>query len=464
MKKKTVLIGFGKFGKSIAKELLDSNIYDLKSVFDDDFEMICNNLSDKFNLLSFDSLNNLESYLINNNIEIVFFAITNISIYRKNEIINLIIRYSDEIRILNHEFNSIHTSPSLNRPIVLQSMFDSKEFDSYKKPKNNDRILLTGGSGYIGSHLLKILLENNHKVVLLDKFLFGNNSIKKLLNHKNLEIIDGDICNTRKVWEAVEKVNSIIALAAIVGDPACGINPRETMTINYQSTKSLIDAANFYGVNKLIFASSCSVYGASKDNSLLNEDSHLNPVSLYAKTRIFSEKLILENSINFNPIILRLSTVFGFSNRMRYDLVVNLFVAQALKYKKISVNGGNQWRPFVHCYDAAMAFYKSLTVENNFSIYNVGSDKNNSTIIDISKHIKSYMKDCEVNYSKNITDERDYKVSFDRISSDLKFNVKYDLKAGIEDMIKNIGDIDKLEIEDKIYSNYKFMLNSNFGN
>ena len=178
------------------------------------------------------------------------------------------------------------------------------------------------------------------------------------------------------------------------------------MTINYQSTKTLIDAANFYGVNKFIFASSCSVYGASKNNEFLNESSDLNPVSLYAKTRIFSEKLILESALNYNPLILRLSTIFGFSKRMRFDLVVNLFVAQALKYKKITVNGGNQWRPFLHCYDAANAFYNSLVNNNSYNIYNVGSEENNSTILKISELIKEKVKDLKINISDVVTDKR----------------------------------------------------------
>ena len=229
------------------------------------------------------------------------------------------------------------------------------------------------------------------------------------------------------------------------------------MTINYQSTKTLIDAANFYGVNKFIFASSCSVYGASKNNEFLNESSDLNPVSLYAKTRIFSEKLILESALNYNPLILRLSTIFGFSKRMRFDLVVNLFVAQALKYKKITVNGGNQWRPFLHCYDAANAFYNSLVNNNSYNIYNVGSEENNSTILKISELIKEKVKDLKINISDVVTDERDYKVSFERINRDFNFNCKYNLSKGVDDMILKLDNIKNISIEDKIYSNYKFL-------
>jgi FlaA1/EpsC-like NDP-sugar epimerase len=148
------------------------------------------------------------------------------------------------------------------------------------------RVLVTGGAGYIGSHLVRMLLERGYHVRILDRFDYGQVGIEGLV-HPNFEIIQGDICNSRDVSRAVRTVDGVIALAAIVGDPACNLDPEETVNLNYAATKILAETCNFYGVRRLVFASSCSVYGAS-DRGLLTERSRLNPVSLYARTRVLS--------------------------------------------------------------------------------------------------------------------------------------------------------------------------------
>src|SRR3989454_247089 len=129
------------------------------------------------------------------------------------------------------------------------------------------RVLITGGAGYIGSHLVRMLLERGYHVRILDRFDYGRVGIEGL-SHPNFEVIQGDICNSRDVSRAVRNVDGVIALAAIVGDPACNLDPEETVNLNYAGTKILAETCNFYGVRRLVFASSCSVYGASRQGLL----------------------------------------------------------------------------------------------------------------------------------------------------------------------------------------------------
>ena len=312
---------------------------------------------------------------------------------------------------------------------------------------NQNRILITGGAGYIGSHLVNHLLNHGFHVKVLDNFTFGKNSLDTVKDHPNIELINGDIASIRDVVKCVKDVDTIIALAAIVGDPACGLSAEETLNLNYESTKILVETANFYGVKRLVFASSCSVYGAS-DDQFLTETSQLNPVSLYAKTRIMSEDVILERCGQIEPIILRLSTVFGYSPRMRFDLVVNTLTVRGLVDKSFQIFGGDQWRPFVHCNDAAQAFYLAATTPSSQfqdRIFNVGSTDMNFTLSDVGKKIEALIPDAKASYVQTQDDLRNYKVCFDRIRDQLQFKPTYTLESGITEMINQIKSSKQLQ-------------------
>ena len=297
------------------------------------------------------------------------------------------------------------------------------------------RILVTGGAGFIGSHLTRKLLDAGYYVRILERFDYGRAGVEAI-KHPRLEIQQGDICNSRDVSRAVRDVDGVLALAAIVGDPACNLDPEETINLNYTATKILVEACNFYGVRRLVFASSCSVYGAS-ENELLTERSRLNPVSLYARTRVLSESIIFDRRGDVEPVVLRLATVFGLSPRMRFDLVVNTLTVRGVVDQKIAVHGGDQWRPNVHCRDVARAFITALEAPASAvagEIFNVGGDAQNHRIAELGELVAGIVGDVTVEYHSDVPDPRNYRVSFDKIRRTLGFEPEYTVARGIREV------------------------------
>lgn len=300
-----------------------------------------------------------------------------------------------------------------------------------------DVVLVTGGAGYVGSHLTRKLLGRGYRVRVLDNFLYGNEGLHDLRKGEDLELIEGDICDERAMSSAVAGVRGVIALAALVGDGACDLDPERTMAINYDSTKQTITACRRAGVQRLVFASSCSVYGAN-GQSLLAEDSHLNPVSLYARTRLMSEELLLRESGETEVVILRLATVCGVSERMRFDLMVNTMTACAAVQNVIRVSGADQWRPHLHVQDAAEAFMLAFEKKGvGGQIFNVGSDDQNFTIGETAEKVAAQVPGVSVEPMVNGSDRRSYRVSFERIRAMLGFKARFT----VDDAIKEVSSL-----------------------
>jgi len=297
------------------------------------------------------------------------------------------------------------------------------------------RVLVTGGAGYIGSHLVRQLLDRGYAVRILDRFDYGRAGIDAI-HHPNFEIVQGDICNSRDLSRALKRVDGVIALAAIVGDPACNLDPEETINLNYTATKILAETCNLYGVRRLVFASSCSVYG-SNNNGMLTERSRLNPVSLYARTRVLSENILFDRHGDVEPVVMRLATVFGVSPRPRFDLVVNTLTVRAVVDGRISIFGGNQYRPNVHCRDAARAFILALEAPSHDvtgQIFNLGGDAQNHKISEIGEMVARLVGDVQVEIRDDTMDPRDYRVSFAKIRRVLGFEPEYAVADGIREI------------------------------
>jgi nucleoside-diphosphate-sugar epimerase len=305
------------------------------------------------------------------------------------------------------------------------------------------KVLVTGGAGYIGSHIVEQLLENGHDVRVLDSFLFGSDALEPFEDNPNLDLREGDIRHIEDLSYAMEDREAVIHMAGIVGDPACSINEQATQSVNIESTKSLIEVCKIHDIERLVFASTCSVYGASELMEL-NEGSALNPLSLYAKSKIDAEEIILQSTHDkfsdpndITPTILRLGTIFGWSRRMRFDLVVNLLTAKAVLEDDIPVFGGEQYRPLVHCADAANAFVEVLEAEEEAvdrQIFNVGDNDLNYQIKEVGRIVEENVPDAEVRFVEHKEDDRTYRVSFDKINYNLGWEAEYDIADGVQEI------------------------------
>ncbi|MFQ5583236.1 MAG: NAD-dependent epimerase/dehydratase family protein [Calditrichia bacterium] len=330
-----------------------------------------------------------------------------------------------------------------------------------REPQNRaiNNVLVLGGAGYIGSALIPKLLEKGYKVRLVDLLLFGTAPIKEVIENPNLEIMKGDFRQIDIMVEAMRDIDAVIHLGAIVGDPACALDEELTIEINLMATKMIAEIAKGHGVERFIFASTCSVYGASND--VLDESSELNPVSLYARSKIASERVLMKMADErFAPVILRFSTIYGFSGRTRFDLVVNLLTAKAIVEGEITVFGGNQWRPFVHVDDAALAVFKVLRAPLpavNGEIFNVGSDEQNYTISEVGDLIKKIITDSKVINMGSDTDARNYKVSFQKIRKNIEFLPNWSVEKGIRQVYDAFRDGKIADYKDARYSNVKFL-------
>src|SRR3989344_3042518 len=284
-------------------------------------------------------------------------------------------------------------------------------------------ILITGAGGYIGSEMTGFFLDAGYSVKALDRFFFGKNVLQKYTSHPNLEIIVEDIryC-PKKVFAGVY---AVIDLAGLSNDPTAEINPRLTEEINLNGSMRVAGLAKQSGVRRYLFASSCSVYGHGV-NIRLTEESSLSPASLYAKVKIEAEKALMQLSDNqFIVTILRNATCYGLSQRMRFDLAVNLMTLHAYKNGKIIVTGGGQqWRPLIHIHDVSRAYQSVLEAEQQVvqgQVFNVGSDVQNYQVAQIAHITKTLFPQIVIEYAPDDADKRDYNVSFEKITHTFNF-------------------------------------------
>jgi nucleoside-diphosphate-sugar epimerase len=327
------------------------------------------------------------------------------------------------------------------------------------EPPKARRALVIGGAGYIGSALLPLLLDQGYEVRVLDLLLYGKDPIAPWLDDPRLEVIQADFRQIDRVVSAMQDVDVVIHLGALVGDPACALDEGLTTEINLTATRMIAEIAKGYGVRYFVFASTCSVYGAS--DQVLDENAPIKPISLYARSKAASEKVLLQMADeNFAPVILRFSTVYGLSGRFRFDLVVNLLTAKALMDGEITIFGGNQWRSFVHVADAARSVMHVLGVNPELvrgQIFNVGSDEQNYNISQIGNMIQSYVPTARIVNKGNEVDPNNYRVGFTKIRKTLGFVPDWTVNKGILQVIEAIKSGQILDYRQPHYSNIKFL-------
>lgn len=298
------------------------------------------------------------------------------------------------------------------------------------------RILVTGGAGYLGSIVVRQLLDAGFQVRVLDSFPFGEDSLDAAKVDPNCDLTHGDLRDAVAAARAIRGCDAIVHLAAIVGDPACDANPQMAHEVNDAATRALIQIAAGCHVRRFVFASSCSVYGAS--DSLLDESAPLNPLSIYARTKINSENFLLAaRTSRFSPVVLRFGTLFGLSPQMRFDLVANLFVARAAATGRITVFNEEQWRPFLHVEDAARAVLACLEAAPTAiagQTFNAGSPELNLQIRDVGAAVERVVTGTRIERIENHADRRNYRVSFEKIQRALGFQSSRTLESGIEEV------------------------------
>lgn len=308
--------------------------------------------------------------------------------------------------------------------------------------KEKSPVLVVGGAGYIGSWLVSELLAANRRVRVLDGLLYGRETLKEFIGDPRFELIEGEVSDIGKLAMSMDGVSTVIHLAGLVGDPACAVDEAFTRHTNVIITRMVKEVAKSFGVERFIFASSCSVYGASDKE--VDETSKLNPVSRYALSKIDSEKeLLADSSDEFHVTILRFATVFGDSRRARFDLVANLFVAQAMTEGQIKVIGPQQWRPFIHCRDVARAVMATLNApldKVSGQVFNVGDSSLNMTIEELGQKVATLVrqaanKDVAVNIDESIVDRRNYRVSFAKIRKVLGYQASISMESGLSAII-----------------------------
>ena len=304
------------------------------------------------------------------------------------------------------------------------------------------KILITGGAGYVGSTLAPMLLAAGHQVRVLDRLSFGGDSLLAVWSHPEFEFVRGDLRDLSTVQTCVSDREAVVHLAAVVGDPACSRQPDLARATNLDASLALIEESQRAGVKRFIFASTCSNYGRMKDpNQLVDEESELSPVSLYAETKVAIEKTLLQscNSRDWCPTPLRFATVYGVSPRMRFDLTVNEFTMELLTNKSLRVFGEQFWRPYIHVRDAARAIQLVLGSPESLvggSVFNVGATDQNFQKKQLVELIRPYASDAVVEYVHKVEDPRDYKVSFARVVNQLGFRTSRTVPDGIEEVAR----------------------------
>ncbi len=302
------------------------------------------------------------------------------------------------------------------------------------------KILLTGGAGYIGSTLTPFLLAAGHQVRVLDYLAYGGQSLLGVWTHPGFEFIRGDIRDREMLRTAVADRDAVVHLAAIVGDPACSREPDLARSTNLDASLALIAESQRAGVERFIFASTCSNYGKMKYTSqYVDEESELSPVSLYAETKVAVETALLESgrSEHWCPTPLRFATIYGVSPRMRFDLTVNEFTMEILTKKRLKVYGEQFWRPYVHARDAARAI--DLVLNSSPALvggraFNVGATDQNFQKQQLVAMIHPYAPDAVVEFVFKAEDPRDYRVSFARITDQLGFKITRTVAEGIAEI------------------------------
>ena len=322
---------------------------------------------------------------------------------------------------------------------------------------------MIGGEGYIGNIVSLNLLKEGYRVCSYDNLLYKNhNCVLNKITHKNYNFIFGDILNKNLLEAEIIKADAVVLLAGLVGDPITSAFPKAASLINDFGIKNVINLCSKHQIDKFIFISTCSNYGLVKLEETADEDFPLNPLSLYAKSKVKAEKYILslKEKTKMHPTILRFATAFGLSPRMRFDLTINEFTRDLAIGKELLVYDAKTWRPYCHVQDFSYLIQQVIeapTKDSSFQVFNVGGMRNNATKQMIVNFILDRFPNGKVKYLRKGNETRNYKVNFGKVKKVFGFEPKFSIEDGIDELIqlinKNVFDI--VEKNLNFFGNYK---------
>ena len=326
--------------------------------------------------------------------------------------------------------------------------------------KSIKSVLVTGGAGYVGAVLVPKLLKKGYRVKVLDLYLYGDNVLDAVKDNPNLEQIKGDIRDRALLEKVIPGTDAVIHLACISNDPSFELNPQLGKSINYDAFLDLVAVSKVSMVKRFIYASSSSVYGI-KDEPNVTEDLPLMPLTDYSKYKALCEEVLLkQREPGFVTLILRPSTVCGYSPRLRLDLAVNILTNHAVNNKKITVFGGQQMRPNIHIADMVDAYLKALEWPDKAidgKIFNVGYE--NYKVGELAEMVRKVVGQ-EVEIVTTPTDDnRSYHVSSEKIKRELGFAARHSVEDAVRDLVAafHAGKIPN-PMDDIRYYNIKTML------
>jgi nucleoside-diphosphate-sugar epimerase len=316
------------------------------------------------------------------------------------------------------------------------------------------RVTVTGGAGYIGASATRELLTAGHEVTVLDSLLHGQELVAAGLELAGARVIRGDVRDAAARRAALDGADAVVHLAAIVGDPACAADPQLSHAVNIEATSAVVaDAA---GVERFVFASTCSNYGRMADPLVaVDETAPLAPVSLYAEQKVQVERELLAREVGVNTC-LRFATIYGVAERMRFDLTVNEFTRDLWDGRTLEVYGEQFWRPYVHVGDAARALALVLAAPADRvagRVFNVGHSDENYRKLDLVGVIRERLPEADVRYVHRDEDPRDYRVSFERIRSELGFDPLMRVPDGVAELLVGLEEQRFGDPFDRRYSN-----------
>jgi len=332
-----------------------------------------------------------------------------------------------------------------------------------------EHILITGGAGYLGSMLCGHLLRLGYSVTVVDDLLYGGESLLGYLPHPDFSFVKANVCDSRSIRNAISDQMpvpaAIVHLAGIVGFPACqAVGRQVAWRYNVEASQYVYKQAQEMGVERFIYASTYSAYGASHDDQPAAEDSPLNPQSLYAETVVGVEKFLsTQSESSCIPIIFRMAHLYGLSPRPRFDLIVNQFVWEAYRNRELLIYQRGYSRSFMHVYDAVRGLTLGIKGEENSvrnQVFNLGSETGNLSKDQIVQVILKRLPETDVNY-KDLTfggDMRDFHISYKKIREQLGFETTKTIEDGVREVLQalRIGIIENPQ--DQRYRNARFIV------